>query len=382
MANADVFTRRHFLATSAGAAAALAAASEAVAQAPKLHVKALPSDVFISHGINQETRLETLRGYLTPASHFFVRQHAATPALDARTWRLRVEGNAIERPLDLGFDDLLRLPSRSVIAFIECAGNGRGFFKEFMGKVASGTQWRFGGIGVAEWTGVPLGAVLELAKVRRETPRDILNVLIEGLDAVKVSRPISLAKAFEEDTLLAYAFNGEPVPPDHGFPVRAIIPGWVGINNVKWVGRIEVRNTTIDVPTTTTSYVLEGPDYASKVVLRLQTIKSAVALPWGATLPAGRQRVRGFAWSPVARISRVEYSLDRGATWQSALLREPNIARAWARWDFEWDARPGEHVILTRAVDDQGNAQPGSIPWNAQGYGYNVPVPHPVKVTA
>jgi DMSO/TMAO reductase YedYZ molybdopterin-dependent catalytic subunit len=163
--------------------------------------------------------------------------------------------------------------------------------------------------------------------------------------------------------------------------VRAIVPGWVGINNVKWVGRIEVRTSVIDVPTTTSTYVLEGPDYPAKVVLRQQTIKSAVALPWPAALPAGPQRVRGFAWSPAGRISRVEYSIDRGASWHPAALREPNIARAWVRWDFVWDARPGDHVILTRAVDDQGNAQPAAIPWNAQGYGYNVPVPHPVKVS-
>jgi DMSO/TMAO reductase YedYZ molybdopterin-dependent catalytic subunit len=380
----SIFTRRRFLRTGAAGAAALAAGSEALAQAPaqtqKFHVKPLAREIFIDHGINQETRLETLRGYLTPASHFFVRQHATTPALDVGTWRLRIEGNGVERPVELGFDDLLRLPSRTVIAYVECAGNGRGFFKEFMGKVASGTQWRFGGIGVAEWTGVPLGAVLDLAKVRRDTPRDILNVLVEGLDSVKVNRPMSLAKAYEDDTLLAYAFNGEPVPPDHGFPVRAIVPGWVGINNIKWVGRIEVRNSVIDVPTTTKTYILEGPDYPNKVVLRQQTIKSAIALPWPATLRAGRQLVRGFAWSPVGRISRVEYSLDRGATWRPAALREPNIARAWARWDFEWDARAGDHVILTRAADDQGNTQPASILWNAQGYGYNVPVPHPVKV--
>lgn len=378
-------TRRHFLTTGAAAAAALAAGREATAQTPapvqKVHVKPVPAEIFIDHGINQETRLETLRGYLTPASQFFIRQHATTPAIDARTWRLRVEGDAVERPLELGFDDLLQLPSRSVISFVECAGNGRGFFNEFMGKVASGTQWRQGGIGVAEWTGVPLGAVLELARVRRDTPRDILNVLVEGLDSVKVNRPISLAKAFEEDTLLAYAMNGEPVPADHGFPVRAIVPGWVGINNIKWVGRLEVRKSTIDVPTTTKTYVLEGPAYPSKVPLRLQTIKSAVALPWGAVLPAGRHRVRGFAWSPLGRISRVDVSLDRGATWMPAALREPNIARAWVRWEFEWDARPGDHAIMTRATDEQGTTQPATVPWNAQGYGYNVPVPHPVKVT-
>jgi DMSO/TMAO reductase YedYZ molybdopterin-dependent catalytic subunit len=375
-------TRRQFLVTGAATAAALATGHEAAGQAPAqtFHVKPVPPEIFIDHGINQETRLETLRGYLTPASHFFVRSHTATPAIDVRAWRLRVEGDAVERPLDLGFDDLLRMPSRSVIAYVECAGNGRGFFKELMGKTASGTQWRYGGIGVAEWTGVPLGVVLERAGVRRDTPRDILNVLVEGLDSVKVNRPMSLAKAFEEDTLLAYAFNGEPVPADHGFPVRAIVPGWVGINNIKWVGRIEVRRSTIDVPTTTKTYVLDGPDYPSRVVLREQTIKSAVALPWGARLTAGPQRVRGFAWSPLARISRVEVSLDRGATWQPVELREPNIPRAWTRWDFEWNARPGEHVILTRAIDARGTTQPASIPWNAQGYGYNVPVPHPVTV--
>ena len=390
MEDRDIVTRRRFLATGAAGVAAVATGGTAAAQTPapppaqpapqKVHVKPLPREIFIDHGINQETRLETLRGYLTPASHFFVRNHTVTPVLDARTWRLRVEGNALQRPVELGFDDLLRLPSRSVTCFVECAGNGRGFFHELMGKVASGTQWHFGGIGVAEWTGVPLGAVLELAGVRPDTPRDILNVLVEGLDSVKVNRPMSLAKALEDDTLLAYAFNGEPVPPDHGFPVRAIVPGWVGISNVKWVGRIEVRNSVIDVPTTTKTYVLEGPDYPSKVVLRQQTIKSAVALPWGGTLPPGRHRVRGFAWSPVGRISRVEYSLDRGATWHLATLREPNIPRAWARWDFEWDARGGDHAIMTRATDDRGNTQSGRIPWNAQGYGYNVPVPHPVKV--
>src|SRR5262245_19653152 len=176
------FSRRQFMAAgaAAGVAAMAAGGREAVAQAQKIHVKPVPPEIFIDHGINQETRLETLRGYLTPASHFFVRQHSTTPALDPGTWRLRIEGDAVERSLELSLDDLLHLPSRSVTCFVECAGNGRAFFKEFMGKVASGTQWRLGGIGVAEWTGVPMGAVLERAKVRKDTPRDILNVLVEG----------------------------------------------------------------------------------------------------------------------------------------------------------------------------------------------------------
>jgi sulfane dehydrogenase subunit SoxC len=373
-------SRRWFLATAAAQGLVVGAPAAVTAQPTTFRVKPAPPELFIDHGINQETRLEALRGYLTPNSQFFLRNHAATPTLDSRTWRLRVEGNGVEQPLELTFDDLLRIPSRSVIAFVECAGNGRSFFKDVMGKVASGTQWRLGAIGVAEWTGVPLGAVLDRARLKRELPRDILNVLIEGLDSVKVNRPISVAKAMEEDTLLAYAMNGEQLPADHGFPVRAIVPGWVGINNVKWVGRIEVRDHVIDVPTTTKTYVLDGPDYLTPVVLRLQTIKSAVALPWGGTVPAGRQLVRGFAWSPQARIARVDVSVDRGATWRPATLRDPNIERAWVRWDFEWDVRSGEHAILTRATDALGHTQPSSVRWNPQGYGYNVPVPHPVKV--
>jgi sulfane dehydrogenase subunit SoxC len=384
MSGAEHLTRRGFLTTGAVGALGLTAgagpSTPVAAQTPAPHAKPLPAEVFIDHGLNKETRLETLRGYLTPASYFFVRNHAPTPVVDSRTWRLRVEGSALERPLDISFDELLRLPSRSVICYVECAGNGRGFFKEFMGKVASGTQWRLGAIGVAEWTGVPLGAILELARLKRDTPRDPLNVLVESLDAVKVNRPMSLAKALEDDTLIAYAMNGEPIPADHGAPARAIVPGWVGINNIKWVGRIEVRERAIDVATTTSTYVMDGPDHAGKTPLRLQTIKSAVALPWGGTVPAGRQRVRGFAWSPTGRIARVEASFDGGATWTTAALREPNIPRAWVRWELEWDARPGAHTITTRATDDQGNTQPASMPWNAQGYGYNVPVPHPVRV--
>jgi DMSO/TMAO reductase YedYZ molybdopterin-dependent catalytic subunit len=121
----ETVTRRKFLATGAAGTLALASSTEAVAQtaaAQKSHAKSVPGAIFIDHGINQETRLETLQGYLTPASHFFVRQHATTPVLDIRTWRLRVEGNAVERPVELGFEDLLRLPSRSVIAYVECAG--------------------------------------------------------------------------------------------------------------------------------------------------------------------------------------------------------------------------------------------------------------------
>src|SRR3989441_2098533 len=173
----EILTRRQFLSAAAAATAALAGSGPAVAQAPsqptRFHAKPVPAEVFIDHGINQETRLETLRGYLTPPSHFFIRNHTTTPVIDLRSWRLRVEGSAVEKPLELTFEDLLRLPSRSVICFVECAGNGRGFFKEFMGKVAAGTQWRLRGIGVAGGAGVPLRAGVQLGGGKGGVPPGI-----------------------------------------------------------------------------------------------------------------------------------------------------------------------------------------------------------------
>lgn len=375
-------SRRAFLRASSQlvCVAPLGALVQPSSLAARALVKPCPPEFFIDHGLNQETRLEHLTGYVTPVGRFFVRNHSPTPRVDLARWRLRVEGRGVVRPLELSFDDLLRLPARSVICFVECAGNARRFFGEIMGRRAEGTQWRFGAIGVAEWTGVPLGAVLELAGLRPGLPRDVLNVLIEGIDATKVSRPLTLEKALDEETLLAYAMNGEPLAPDHGYPVRAIVPGWVGINCIKWVGRIEVDERPIAVLTTTRSYVLDGPEYPHRPPLQLQTMKSALALPWPATLAAGRQRLRGFAWSPVGRIARVEVSLDRGATWQAAALREPNLPRAWVRWEFEWEALPGTRTVTVRAADGAGNGQPSAIPWNRLGYGYNVPVPHPVTV--
>lgn len=377
-----IVSRRQFFTTSAQLAglAAWAAAQTRERLAARLLVKPCPPDLFIDHGLNQETRLEYVTGYLTSAHQFFVRNHSATSVIDVARWRLRIEGRAVARPLELSFDELLRLPSRSVTCFVECAGNARRFFGEVMGRRAEGTQWRFGAIGVAEWTGVPLGAVLDLGRVKAGLPRDILNVLVEGLDQTKVSRPVTLDKALDEDTLLAYSMNGAPLPPDHGYPLRAIVPGWTGINCIKWVGRIQVDEHPIAVLTTTRSYVLDGPQYPERPPLRLQTMKSALALPWPARLAAGRQRLRGFAWSPVERIVRVEVSADRGTTWRPAVLGEPNLPRAWVRWELDWDAPPGEHTVTVRATDAAGHSQPATIPWNRLGYGYNVPVPHPVTV--
>lgn len=371
-----------------GSAVMLGRAQSGLAQgtqtAPSdLVVKATPAERFFDYGSNKEMRWETLygRGYLVPNDLFFVRDHTRTPRLDVATWRLQVSGTGVARPLELTYDDLLAMPALSVIRYVECAGNGRSFFHTAYGKKAQGTQWKLGAIGVAEWTGVPLGVILDRAGLKR-TAKD---VMVEGLDDLKVRRPISVAKALADDTLLVYAMNGDTLPPDHGFPVRLLTPGWIGVANIKWVGRIEVSEEALFSHWNTETYVLLGPDYrpmppANGPILTTQSPKSALELPQEAQLDAGAHLIKGRAWSPEGKIARVDYSLDQGHTWHPARLQEPNIAAAWVRWDFPWEAKPGTYTITVKATDTAGNTQPDNVPWNEQGYLYNAVIHHPVKV--
>ena len=349
------------------------------------HVKPTPAEYFIAHDVCMETRVEHLygRGYLTPTNLFFIRNHGPTPVIDAKTWRLVVDGAGVRKRLELTYDDLLRLPSRSVVRFLECAGEGRALFSDYFGRNAKGRPWRFGAYGVAEWTGTPLSEVLERAGLKPTA----VDVMPTGLDERRVERPMPVSKAMEEDTLLAYAMNGDILPPDHGFPVRVIVPGWVGINSTKWVGSIHVSEEPIYVERNTEEYVLTGPEYrpeppAEGPVLTTTPVKSAIMLPWPAHLPPGPHMIRGVAWSGCGAIARVEYSLDEGRTWAEAAICEPNIPMAGCRWEFAWHPRPGAHTITVRATDTAGHTQPppDAIKWNELGYDFWAAVPHPVVV--
>ena len=353
------------------------------AQTPQPVLKPTPPELFNDFGSNKEMRWEAMygRGYLVPNDLFFVRNHTRTPTLEVNKWRLKIEGSGVDRSLELTYDDLLAMPAVSFVRYVECAGNGRSFFEAAHGKKAQGTQWKLGAIGVAEWTGVPLRELLERAGIKK-TARDVMP---EGLDDLKVRRPMSADKAMEEDTLVVYAMNGQPLPADHGFPARVLTPGWIGVANVKWVGRIQVSEEPLFSQWNTDTYVLIGPDYkpsapAKGPILSLQSVKSALELPWNGEITAGRRLLRGRAWSPQGKIERVEYSLDQGKSWQRARLREPNISKAWVRWDADWDARPGKQLIRVRASDERGNAQPERVAFNEQGYLYNALVDHPITV--
>jgi len=360
-------------------------------------VKDLPPSEFrsmIGPGYHAETNWDQMArlGYVTPNRLFYISQSSKTPRLTPANWKLTVSGAGVIRPLEFTYDQLLALPAiTSVVRSIESAGNGRAFFKEVLGRDtflagANGTnvplpQWRLGGIGVAEWTGIPLGEILQRAGVK-PSARDVVPA---GLDDSKLRRPMSVAKAMQDDTLLAFAMNGDPLPPDHGYPVRALTPGWVGNHHVKWLGSIEVSEEPVFVPQNTTLDVYIGPDYKPQPpslgpIADVQVMKSAFELGWPATLAARPQRIGGRSWGPEP-IRAVEFSVDGGHTWAPATLHDPNIDRAWVRWSFEWAPTPGEYTVRARAIDARGNRQPETYPYNQHGLTYGAVVAHPVTVS-
>lgn len=325
------------------------------------------------------------RTYTMPNSFFFVRSHTPTssPPIDVKTWKLSIEGEGVSKPFQITYDELLALPARTVTRYVECAGNGRSFFASLMNRPAEGGQWRLGAYGIAEWTGVPLAALLERAGIKSTA----IDVMPTGADTTRIERPMPVARAMEDDTIVAYLMNGEILPVDHGFPARVIVPGWVGIASIKWVEKITVSEKPLFVDKNTNAYVLIGPDYppqppAKGVIMSTNIMKSACCLPWPATLKAGAQKVVGYAWSPAGKIARVEVSTDGGKTYRDAVLTGPNFERAGSRWEFSFEAKPGDMTITPRATDDKGNVQydVSRQKWNQLGYSFGAVVPHPVKI--
>lgn len=381
------------------AARAQAATAPPTAPAPAAAtpiVKPLPPEWFDPFGTNAEMRWAAAHelGYEIPAERFFVRNHTATPAIDVATWRLRVFGSGLRRrpgqpeAAEFSLADLERLPARTQTAFVECAGNGRSFYAGQQGTPASGTQWRLGAVGVARWRGVPLAEVLERAGLKRSAV-DVLpegldaNVVSGGVDQGRVRRPLPISKALD-DALIAYEMNGQPLPPDHGFPARLIVPGWIGIASIKWLGQIEVADTPLFSPWNTTSYRLVGGDYpVDSPPITTQVVKSAFELPFGAEFRRGRPTLlHGRAWSGSgASIRAVEFSDDGGRCWRRTLLHGRNRPNAWVRWSVPWLPRSAGAVELrARAIDWRGNTQPATTPFNTNGYLYGAVVRHPVTV--
>ena len=333
------------------------------------------------------------KGYYTPNEQFFVCYATSSHLIYLDEFLFVIYVFGVEKSLSLLFDDLLKLPHKSLDAFIECAGNHRVLFETVLGhkldrrEAVVEVRWELGAVGNARWEGVALRDVLALAGVKS----DALLACPKGLDTTSEERgescPMPIAKALDPDTLLALRMNGEPLPPDHGFPVRVVAPGWVGTYSIKWVGSITVSTEPMWVPRNTEMYVMMGDDWeasdytpAKGPPIYQQTIKSSLTLPWPARLQAGRHTIHGYARSPNAEIDRVEWSDDEGASWHEASLFGPNQKYAWVEFHFDWSAEPGDRTIMTRATDNSGMTQPDRVAFNHGGYLFNMAHPHPIKI--
>ena len=325
-----------------------------------------------------ETPVQLLNSWITPNDLFYVRSHFYTPSLDAPSWRLQVDGD-VETPLLLTMDDIRRMPSTTVTATLECAGNGRAFFN----PPVAGVQWERGAVGTAAWTGVRLADILDRA---RATAR-ARHVWLDGADigigaAPDFVRDLPIDKATQRETLLAYEMNGETLPVQHGFPLRAIVPGWEGAYSVKWLTHLQLSNREHEGPFVQAGYryprtpVFPGAAVptADTVPLRDLPVKSVITAPASnaSVTPGMPLRIAGFAWAGEAEISRVDVSIDNGRTWVPAALGRDQARYAWRQFEFVWRAPDaGSHVLLARATDSRGLTQPVVPHWNPGGYVWN-----------
>lgn len=336
-----------------------------------------------------ETPVALLDSFITPVEHFYVRSHLPTPpGLDASMWTLQVEGE-VDSATTLGLDDLRKMPATTVTIVLECAGNGRAFFD----PPVAGIQWGKGAVGNARWTGVRLADVLRRAGAKSTGRFVHMNGADRPLGTMPdFVRQVPIEKAMHPDTILAYEMNGEPIHPLHGFPLRAIVPGWEGAYSVKWLTHLRVSDRESDSFWVATGYryptkrVAPGTAVDPKDMAPLTglVVKSLITRPLeGAALAPGKIDVAGFAWAGETDIARVDVSSDHGASWQPARLTGERAKYSWRRFEFAFDAKqPESYLIMARATDANGRTQPMSPPWNPSGYLWNAPDSVRVEVKA
>ena len=341
---------------------------------------------------NHGMPLEALRYPVTPVGLHYLLVHYDIPAIEPGTWRLRVDGR-VHRALDLSLDDLRALPATTRVLTMECAGNGRALLDP---RPAS-QPWLVEAVGTGEWTGVALDEVLAAAGLTADAVEVRLTGADRGVEGgveQAYQRSLPVEDATSSGVLLAYGLNGAPLPPQHGFPLRAVVPGWYGMTNVKWLTGI----TALDAPFAgyqhESAYRLwQADDDPGEPVTRMAPRALMVPpgipdfLTRGRTVPPGDCELTGRAWSGTGAIAAVEVSTDGGATWQPAELDDgPGdagggpVAGAWQGWRCLWRAEPGEHELCCRATDTSGRGQPLRSEWNRGGYANNAVHRVPVRV--
>jgi sulfane dehydrogenase subunit SoxC len=324
-------------------------------------------------GRNHALPLEALRHDITPVGLHYLLIHFDIPHVDADTWRLEV-GGLVTGPVTLSLEQLKARPSRTLAVTLECAGNGRAL----LSPRPVSQPWLQEAVGTAEWTGTPLAPILEEAGLGDGA----LEVVFTGLDRgiqgeveQSYERSLPVGDALRDEVLLAYAVNGQPLPPQHGFPLRLVVPGWYGMTHVKWLRSITVVEEPFRGWQQEVSYHLrDSEDDGGRPVTRM--LPRSLLVPPGIPdflsrsrfLDAGPCVLQGRAWSGRGAIERVEVSTDGGRGWAEAMLEEPVSAFAWRGWTYRWNAEPGEHELCCRATDAAANTQPASPEWNFDGF--------------
>jgi DMSO/TMAO reductase YedYZ molybdopterin-dependent catalytic subunit len=333
---------------------------------------------------NSGLPLEALRHDVTPAGLHFLLTHFDVPFVPSpQDWRLAIDGR-VRRPFAISLADLQTLPAKTLRVTLECAGNGRA-------NVVPRWQtqpWEYGAVGTAEWTGTPLRHLLERAQLDADAVEIAFFGADRGFDAGiehDYGRSLTPAMAMGKDVLLAWAMNGSPLPPQHGFPLRLVVPGWYGMASVKWLRRIEALARPFDGYQQVGSYVYRQKPGEPGIPVSTMRVKSLMAPPgipdWytrNRVVERGPVELSGRAWSGGGvAIAKVEVGID--GDWREAALDPPHDKYAWRGWRCTWHAAPGDYVLACRATDANGQTQPLGPPWDERGFGNNAV--HRVRVT-
>ena len=323
---------------------------------------------------NHGMPLELLREPITPAGLHYLLIHFDIPHVDADAWRLEV-GGLVREPMSLSLADLRARPSRTLAVTLECAGNGRALIPDHNPS----QPWVREAVGTAEWTGTPLAPILAEATLADSARNLVFTGLDRGIQSDiehDYARSLRVDEALGEDVLLVYEMNGAPLLPQHGFPVRLLVPGWYGMAHVKWLRAITAIAGEFDGYQQSHTYRImrDAADMDGPFVERM--LPRSLLVPPGIPdfltrerhLSPGPITLQGRAWSGQAPVERVEVSTDGGETWADAALDPPLGPYAWRGFSFKWDATPGEHELCCRATDSAGNTQPLEPEWNYGGF--------------
>jgi DMSO/TMAO reductase YedYZ molybdopterin-dependent catalytic subunit len=324
---------------------------------------------------NRGMPLEAMRYDVTPTGLHYLVTHWDIPPLDPASWRLSV-GGLVDRPLELTLDEIRSRPARTIAVTLECAGNGRAWLQPRPLSV----PWLGEAIGTAEWTGTPLCDLLAEAGLAPGAVEVVFRGADSGIQGdvpQRYGRSLGLQDAMRPEVLLAYEMNGRPLEPQHGHPLRLVVPGWYGMTSVKWLTAVEVVAEPFEGFQQAVAYRYQrDADDPGEPVRRMRV--RALMIPPGVPdffsrrrfVDAGRVELAGRAWSGSGPVERVEVAVD--GEWAEAKLGPSTGDFAWRRWSFDWDAAAGDHELACRATDAAGETQPLEAPWNYQGMGNNV----------